>query len=65
MAAYTFSGDEAELTKIINENRIRVEWGLITITPVDGAGDTKETAATDTKDVTATDTKKPRSKKKS
>ena len=34
MPAYILKGDQKELDKVIRENRIRVERGVITITPV-------------------------------
>ena len=46
-------GSEEEIAKVISENRIREEWGLLTITPF-----TEKPKKFDSKDLPKGDTKK-------
>lgn len=63
MTEYILSGDPGEVEKVIRENRIRIERGLITVTPrpvteaEPAEADTKGVADTDTKEVEAVDAK--------
>lgn len=55
---YILSGEPAEVEKVIKENRIRVERGVITFTPSpesDSLADSKEVNDYDSKDVQAND----------
>ena len=64
---YILKGDPAEVEKVIRENRIRVQRGVIQFIPVAPAGgseakprivaDTKKPPFDDTKDVPAADAK--------
>lgn len=63
MKKYILEGQEAEVKKVLRENRVRVAMGLIKFRPVaDGTGfepetDKKEVEATDTKETEVTDKK--------
>lgn len=52
MQKFILEGEPKEVEKVIQENRIRVERGVIAFTPVQ-----PETALDDTKDVPEADTK--------
>ena len=70
MTQYILEGEPKEVAKVIQENRIRVERGVITFTPVqpgrmpdskttatDSGTDSKEVNSYDSKDVPADDVK--------
>lgn len=54
---YILSGNASEVAKVIPENRIRVERGVIKFTPASIGADTKDLPANDTKDVPTADVK--------
>lgn len=65
MKRYILEGDSAEIDKIIRENRIRINRGVVTFTPAPSDSiqeDTKEVEIEDTKEVEIEDTKKPAGK---
>lgn len=60
---YILSGDLREVEKVIQENRIRVERGVIKFTPYQPADDdVKDDIADDTKEIPAITPKKTRTK---
>lgn len=63
MKAYILKGDPAEVEKVIRENRIRVNRGVISFTSVgsDAEPGADGFGAFDTKDAPAEDTKQPES----
>lgn len=65
---YKLSGNPKEVEKVIRENRIRIQRGVISITPLDcdvehEDADVKDAPGTDTKDEPEADTKTPKSKR--
>mgnify|MGYP005906185429 CR=1 FL=1 len=56
---YILSGEPKEVAKVLQENRIRVDRGVITFTPCqpDTATDSKTAPAADSKEVSDTDSK--------
>lgn len=61
---YILSGDPAEIEKVIRENRIRCQRGLLQFTPVAECADTKDIPVSDTKDAPETDGKEPKQPKR-
>ena len=60
---YILSGDPREVEKVIRENRIRVDRGVIEFTPYQPAtDDVKDDIADDTKEIPAITPKKTRIK---
>lgn len=60
---YILSGDPREVEKVIRENRIRVDRGVIEFTPCQPAtDDVKDDIADDTKEIPAITPKKTRIK---
>lgn len=66
---YILKGDESTIAKILKENRIRVNRGLVTFTPMaeseEVPTDEKEPIIEDSKEVHIEDEKKPKKTKKS
>lgn len=63
---YLLQGDPREIEKVIRENRIRVQRGLIKFSPVVSGTEPDSNAVdvTDTKNPPAPDTKTPKPKRK-
>ena len=66
---YILDGNPDEVAKVIRENRIRVERGVIEFTPLQPeaapSADEKDADLTDSKDAAITDTKEPKAAKRS
>ena len=61
MIKFIIEGED--LSKVMQENRIRIERGTIKFTRLDDADDSKEVAAADSKAVAGNDEKTPKQKK--